>query len=502
MYALFLYHKNTQSALLFPQQPAWRICAYLLDTSGGTTLLRQVLLVIGFACAQALATFALVKEPLANAAIYLPTNLISLTASIAAFLFLALASRHGFTFAKHPSASVFGCALVCLCAALSLSPTLAFAYESVGYIMHGCGFSLLFAMWGEACLRLPDANSRTCCACSLGLAAAIHLVISALDCPIAGCSIVIAFVSTITFIAYNSKAELVNAEEDGSAPSQSGPVTAILSRELTFTIAVFCVAQALIRSYLEASNHLYDQVLFRCICIAVMAALAIYSALHKGSRSFDPLNPFVLLLALSVLCMPVFVGNHPNLAFALVRLASTLFIYVAFTIALVNYRAQCHASPLFILSSLWFVFQLSTLCGKLLGTFLRYQAANGLISTFAVALLIVYTLLVAMLFLHAQMRLRPHADDASKSTSVDSPDVIVANRTFSDIAKTHGLTPRETEVFSMLARGRSLPFIESELVISHSTAKTHARRIYSKLGVSNKQELLDLVEGQQDLQKP
>lgn len=62
------------------------------------------------------------------------------------------------------------------------------------------------------------------------------------------------------------------------------------------------------------------------------------------------------------------------------------------------------------------------------------------------------------------------------------------------IAAEHGLTPRETEVFTLLARGRDVGFICAELYISRNTANAHRRAIYAKLGIHSQQELLDVVE--------
>lgn len=62
------------------------------------------------------------------------------------------------------------------------------------------------------------------------------------------------------------------------------------------------------------------------------------------------------------------------------------------------------------------------------------------------------------------------------------------------LAAIHHLTPRETEVFALLAQGRSVPYIRDALVISKETAATHAKRIYAKLGVHSRQELIDLVQ--------
>lgn len=75
--------------------------------------------------------------------------------------------------------------------------------------------------------------------------------------------------------------------------------------------------------------------------------------------------------------------------------------------------------------------------------------------------------------------------DAGRTPSID--ERIAA------IAREHGLTRRESEVFSLLARGRSIPYVRDALVISRETAATHAKHIYAKLDVHSRQELIDMV---------
>ena len=60
------------------------------------------------------------------------------------------------------------------------------------------------------------------------------------------------------------------------------------------------------------------------------------------------------------------------------------------------------------------------------------------------------------------------------------------------------LTPREQEVFGMLAEGYSRPYIAKMLYISVDTVKVHVKHIYAKLGVHTHQELIDLVEGKRE----
>lgn len=61
-------------------------------------------------------------------------------------------------------------------------------------------------------------------------------------------------------------------------------------------------------------------------------------------------------------------------------------------------------------------------------------------------------------------------------------------------ARAVGLTARETEILSLLVRGRTLPCIANELFVTTGTVKTHVRHIYEKALVNNRQELLDKVE--------
>ena len=61
------------------------------------------------------------------------------------------------------------------------------------------------------------------------------------------------------------------------------------------------------------------------------------------------------------------------------------------------------------------------------------------------------------------------------------------------ISEAYHLTPRESEVFCLLAQGRTRAFIQEELVLSVSTVKTHVSHIYTKLEIRDRQEMMDLV---------
>lgn len=62
------------------------------------------------------------------------------------------------------------------------------------------------------------------------------------------------------------------------------------------------------------------------------------------------------------------------------------------------------------------------------------------------------------------------------------------------VAREGGLSLRETEVFSLAARGYDSRAIQTRLVISPSTVSTHLQSIYKKLDLHSRQDLIQVVE--------
>lgn len=87
-----------------------------------------------------------------------------------------------------------------------------------------------------------------------------------------------------------------------------------------------------------------------------------------------------------------------------------------------------------------------------------------------------------------------------KRSKEGKPDVPVATvnpleAACHEVASQFHLTPRESEVLLLLARGRTLAIVMRDLHIAKGTAQTHIENVYAKLGVHKQQELIDLVEG-------
>ena len=63
----------------------------------------------------------------------------------------------------------------------------------------------------------------------------------------------------------------------------------------------------------------------------------------------------------------------------------------------------------------------------------------------------------------------------------------------STLQMAYNLSAREAEICELLLDSRSATYIADKLGISLSTVNTHIRHIYTKTGVSGRQELLDLA---------
>jgi DNA-binding CsgD family transcriptional regulator len=123
--------------------------------------------------------------------------------------------------------------------------------------------------------------------------------------------------------------------------------------------------------------------------------------------------------------------------------------------------------------------------GGLLAAALRYIEYRFLVVEHSVA---IYGALVALVFAIVGIRLGLTMTGTREVTvvrevPVPAPAPFVRNE--AQVAAL-GLTPRELEILEQIALGRSTREIASALFVSENTVKTHASRVYGKLGVSRR----------------
>ena len=228
--------------------------------------------------------------------------------------------------------------------------------------------------------------------------------------------------------------------------------------------------------------------------VAVQAVVAGKAA--PADILYQVASLFILAGFLCVL-VPQFSGTSiPNVLLA--AGADCFSVLVYYTLAAIGRRNPLHALPIFA----WGQFATST--GTLVGTSLGHLT-NGLLV--AEPLLVPGAVVLVVLAFSAfnLLALRTFSFEATiegietvpllePAAEPEDERADAIDRQCARIAERFSLTERETDVFRLLAKGRNVPFIEEELIISRNTIKTHIKHIYQKMDLHSQQELIDMVE--------
>ena len=108
----------------------------------------------------------------------------------------------------------------------------------------------------------------------------------------------------------------------------------------------------------------------------------------------------------------------------------------------------------------------------------------------------IYPLALVLAFLMHRGKVPARADTPRRTFPDEVAAPVSRSQAVASVAMSCGLTKRESEILTYLARGCSAHYIAEALVISENTVWTHIKRIYAKTGAHGKDELMRLVEAQ------
>ena len=116
----------------------------------------------------------------------------------------------------------------------------------------------------------------------------------------------------------------------------------------------------------------------------------------------------------------------------------------------------------------------------------------------AIILVLMVTIIVVLgSLLLKQVDRDPEAPIPGEPVSEQTPQPARDAQAFEQLARTYGLTAREAQTASYVSKGYSLDKTAELLGISINTVRTHMRSVYGKLAIHSRQELIDLLDGQQ-----
>lgn len=120
---------------------------------------------------------------------------------------------------------------------------------------------------------------------------------------------------------------------------------------------------------------------------------------------------------------------------------------------------------------------------------------SGQLSLISLFLVIILSLLVSFInFDKDHLEDEREAQNATPAAIESASERMSWKEKCAAVAERYDLSARESEVFNLLARGRGTTYIQEKLYISPHTVKSHVYKIYRKLGIKSREELITLVE--------
>lgn len=231
---------------------------------------------------------------------------------------------------------------------------------------------------------------------------------------------------------------------------------------------------------------------FTANLISALALVAIF--LFRGSISpFGLLKAILPITAAGLFLQIVDINAYGTAPIVVLLIGNKLFDFLMLMVLMrLIWDGSIH--PTLGLSFFVAAKNVGNLVGQIAGEALLAHIGTDPVALSLFVGSLVVLLIVAFLWVLSDHSLSvPPVSDAVRSVEEPAAAFGIEERARL-LAETHGLTPRETEILSYLARGKNREAIAAEQCVSKSTVHTHMIHIYQKLGVHNQQEVIVLVE--------
>lgn len=223
------------------------------------------------------------------------------------------------------------------------------------------------------------------------------------------------------------------------------------------------------------------------------AALTLFCLAYFSPDRFDfsriYRTPFALMTC-GLLCALTTIAANDLFANAFISVGYSL-MFLALTILLCDI-AHRHALSAALLCSIEEIAMSANILGHIASALGQNTALMPLGERTASALLAALVVIASMALLSERESSRWGLSFFGVKSIDPENDMTRLTR----IANSCALSPREKEVFYLLAEGKSNVDIEQQLYIAKGTLKSHTQRIYRKLGIHTRQELESIARGE------
>lgn len=375
------------------------------------------------------------------------------------------------------------------------------------YIISEIGIIIPQAIWIKIYVRLRPSHAIAALLLSSGISAVICLFITPI--PRVYTSVIFLFLPVLSHICYlSSKKKLADAPEKYSnkppLPYDAEPQGTFLK----LLIILICISSALglALGYSSGETKIFSieftsfhQALVAIIAFAILLVM-FYRRRMISLYLFCALVATLMVIGLSIFLIPTSISSQLGSSFIIT--ARTLLLCL---IWIVIYDTSRHISKnaLAVFMVPYGVYLIFHFAARMVSAWiveLDYGETLLLISaaslmSFAFILLFSNPSPIAKNFLAQPTQPETaHTKSISPIDIESSPHSQNAQVITQTLVTDYNLSERESEIAVMVSKGRSRPYIANELHLSENTVRNYTRKVYQKMDVSSKQELIDLFE--------
>ena len=281
-----------------------------------------------------------------------------------------------------------------------------------------------------------------------------------------------------------------------------GDLAAVLAAAVVLTFVAPLVNTVLMVDILELPTRF---IMSAAMNLATAALLAVVWLVCKRTPSvLAVLLGFTAVLFVSILVTPALGPGAHLMALALGSAGFFLVIYLVME-AGVTTAQERHLAIEATYGTVAGIVMLARVLADMLSANLLNADIAGESKMLVATFLLVYLLTCAAFALYNALTRRKRRVAPEGASAPDAQNPVTAKTPAAQqgpgkspaelVSDAHNLSQREREVLVLIMRGRNVPAIAEELVLSRNTVQTHVRHIYEQLGVHSRQELVAYVEG-------
>lgn len=276
-------------------------------------------------------------------------------------------------------------------------------------------------------------------------------------------------------------------------------------RNLVISVFVYSLCQEITKGYLLTNLPMSQSVL--CMQYVMLALTVLFCVFVVVDLSFPPdfsfgriFYPLAIFLIAPQVGATFLMDGFPVLAAAGIDFAG--YAFDVFVWAMCAYLAfQTKANCIKIIGYITASLSLGLAVGSAVSLVLLGLNLSSFELSLVNFVLVVLCVVVTVIVFPEKKLLdlfRPVDDDGEEDDLAVRTQKALWRQACERAADAGGLSAREREVLFLISKGLSAQQIADEFTISIHTARTHIRNIHSKLGVSNRAEIISLIESRKD----